>query len=150
EATVNFEILQLPEPADAGPETGVSLLVWRLKSDICITAVTRRVVGNGGPPFSARGAWVGRPGPPSGHKEELIATQAKTGRLRLVRQGGQLSYYASETPDADLKLLNQLTVGEQDLDDLRLAGFTGNKRASLDARFWDLRIRIGSLPGVAE
>src|SRR5262249_35439027 len=60
--------------------------------------------------------------------------------------GDELFYYASQSPDADLTLLNQISIGESDLDDLRLLGFTGSPRASLDARFWDLRIRTGPLP----
>jgi DNA-directed RNA polymerase subunit RPC12/RpoP len=145
--TVNYEILKLPEPKDAGPESGVTLLLWRGKADSCMTGMTRRVVEKGVPQFSAWCTWFARPGEATDHKEILAPTQAKSGRLRLQRRGGELSYYASESSDAELKLLNQLFIGEADLDDLRLLGFVGGPSASLDARFWDLRIRSRNIPG---
>jgi len=146
EATVNYEILKLPEAADAGPETGVTLSAWRVKSDIVITGATRRVVENGAPQFAGWATWFSKPGKVSDHKGKVIPTEAKAGRLRLARRGGVLSFYASDRPDAELTLLNQLTVGTADMDNLRIIGFTGNERASLDARFWDLHIRIGGVP----
>jgi hypothetical protein len=145
EATVNFEILKLPRPEDAGPETGVTLSAWRVKSDICITGVTRRVVEKGGSQLDGWATWFEQPGQPSEHKEQLIASEAKTGRLRLVRRGSELFYYASDGLDAKFTLLNQLPIGTAAVDDLRLLGFTGSPRASLDARFWDLRIHTGTV-----
>lgn len=144
EATVNFEILHLPEPEEAGPETGITMSVRRDKTEICISGITRRVVKKGGPQFSAWCTWFDWPGKPSRHEEQLSATTAKSGRLRLVRTGSQLSYYASTSADAELALLNKISIGTQSLDDLRLLGFTGDPRASLDARFWDLHIRGGT------
>jgi RNA polymerase sigma factor (sigma-70 family) len=145
EAVVNFEILKLPEPDDAGPETGVTLSAWRVQSDLCITGVTHRVVEKGVPQFDAWATWFEQPGKPSDHQEKLLATDAKSGRLRLVRRGGEVSYYVSKGLDGKFTLLNQLPIGEQRLDNIRLIAFTGSPRASLDARFWDLRIRTGTI-----
>jgi Protein of unknown function (DUF1583) len=144
EATVDFEVLELPEPADAGPETTFCLWASRVKPDKCIMGLSRRMV-NQGPQFAA---WVARfdEKDKPDHKERAIATEATTGRLRLARRGGELSYYVAEGTDGDFALLHQTPIGEQDLHDLMLVTYTHNPRAFLDGRFRNLRIRMGSLP----
>jgi hypothetical protein len=149
EVIVSFEVLKLPEPADAGPSTPLTLWVWRTKPDRCITGVSRRVAVDAGDQFSAWATWFDPAGNQVDHKGETLPTTATAGRLRLVRVGGELSYYASEAPNAEFILLNQLSIGEQDLDDVRLIAFTSSPRATLDARFSDLHIRMGSLPPVS-
>ena len=149
EVAVNFEVLKLPEPDDAAPATAFTLWLSRVKPDTCMMGISRRMV-NTGPQFAAWSTWFDREGKQLDHKGEVIATEAKTGRLRLVRNGGELSCYVAEGPDGDFTLLNQISIGEQDLDDVRLVTFTHGPRAYLDGRFWDLSIRMGSLPGAAE
>jgi hypothetical protein len=143
EASVNYEILKLPDAADAGPETGVTLSALRSKKEVCITGATRRIVENGHSNFAGWVTWFDRAGKPSDHKGKVVITDATTGRLRLVRTGGELFFYASKSTDEELVLLNQISIGEVELDELRLIGFTGGPRATLDARLWDLRIRTG-------
>src|SRR5262249_210007 len=84
------------------------------------------------------------------HKGTTVPTNATAGRLRLVRVGGEVSYFASDHPNAELRLLNQLPIGEQEMEDLRLIAFTGGPRATIDVRFSDLHIRMGNLPRPTE
>jgi hypothetical protein len=145
EVTVNYEILRLPEPGNAGPETGVALSAARHSPDTCVAGVSRRVVEKGVPQFAAWATWFERVGKPSRHEGNTVLTRGKTGRLRLVRRGGELIYFASEDADGDLTFLNRIVVGPLDVQKLRLLGFTGGPNASLDARLWDLRIRADSI-----
>jgi serine/threonine protein kinase len=89
---------------------------------------------------------------PNAAKDEGIrhefATTAKTGRLRLVRNGAELSYFVSEGADSDFTLLQKDPFGEKDLRQVRITGTTAGPTAALDVRVTDLRVRAASLTKV--
>jgi serine/threonine protein kinase/DNA-directed RNA polymerase subunit RPC12/RpoP len=150
EITVTFEILNESAPqhaGSAGDATSLNLWLYRTGGDRCIASIGRRIAVNAGTQFAALSTRyepeVGKVIPTG----ETIPTEARTGRLRLVRRGEDLSYYVSEGSSADFALLTTFTIGKDDLNDLRLIGTTLDPQASLDARFSDLHICMGSRPG---
>jgi hypothetical protein len=149
EVTVNFEVLRLPEPEEADPSTAFALLLRRTKPDKCVMGVSRRMV-NTGSQVAAWATWFDGQGKQLDHKGEVVATDARTGRLRMVRNGGELSCYVAEGLDGNFTLLNQFAIGEMDLEDVGLVTMTHGPRAYLDGRFSDLRIRMGAMPDAVE
>jgi hypothetical protein len=80
------------------------------------------------------------------HSEQRAPTEAKKGRLRLVRSGPVLRFYTSEEDDKNFTLLHQSDFGGKDLKNVRVLASTGGPRASLDLRVTDLRIRAEAFP----
>ncbi|HZY89309.1 MAG TPA: DUF1583 domain-containing protein, partial [Gemmataceae bacterium] len=80
------------------------------------------------------------------HPSPLFQAAASTGRLRLVRKGPTLYFFASEPPGADFKLLDTREFGTEDLKHVRVLGSTGGPGASFDVRVSDLSIRAEGLP----
>src|SRR6185312_11899873 len=65
----------------------------------------------------------------------------RVGRMRLIRSGGEASFYVAEGSGAEFTLLHQCPFGEEDLKEIDLVGSTGGPQAALDIRFTDLRVR---------
>jgi len=151
EITLGFEILQEPEPADAGTQqTLFSLDVVLDAPGDTVATIGRKVDGRGGTQFLA---WM-TVWDEAAHKDrgrgKGFPTTAKSGRLRMVRAGSTLSYCASDGPDGEFVLLDKFPFAAEDLKFVRLLGSTGGPQASLDVRATDLRIRAGSLPELPE
>src|SRR5262249_33762346 len=81
---------------------------------------------------------------------KAFSTQAKTGRLRLVRQGSTIFYYATEGLDDTFTLLQQFPFSAADIEDVRLVASTGGPKAALDVRVSDLSIKAEAVQGAAE
>jgi HEAT repeat protein len=67
--------------------------------------------------------------------------RARTGRLRLVRHGTILYYFASDGEGKDFALLSKSEFGARDLRNVRILGSTSGPAASLDCRISDVHIR---------
>jgi RNA polymerase sigma factor (sigma-70 family) len=74
--------------------------------------------------------------------------RANAGRLRLVRRGSALFFYASENSTADFTLVQRDEFGTKDLKNLRILGATVGADASCDARITDLQIRADAFPKI--
>ena len=57
--------------------------------------------------------------------------KVESGRLRLIRSGGTLFFYASEEPGKDFTLLHQSEFGTGDLKNVRILGSTGGPGAAV-------------------
>jgi len=79
---------------------------------------------------------------------EEFPTEVTSGRLRLVRSGSTLFFYAGEGADKDFQLLHTDEFGKKDLKNVRILGYAGAPWASFDVRVTDLHIRADSLPQV--
>jgi hypothetical protein len=151
EITMSFEIVKEPEQAEAGTgNTGTRLSLGITKDTPKLNQATiSRAMG----PQSGRvfvmwtSLWTdgADKATPLG---AVFATEAKTGRLRLVRSGSDLSYYASEGADGDFNLLKVFPFGKEDLREVRIIGSTGGGQALLDALVADLRIRADAIPNM--
>jgi serine/threonine protein kinase len=146
EITVRFEILQEPEPQDAGfPQTRLSLDVAVDRAHNSVAALSRRVESSGGTEFLT---WVSLWNEDAGKHEQhfkAFFTAAKTGRLRLTRLGSVVTYSVSEGEQAEFTQLLKYSFSAEDLEDVRILASTGGPKAALDARVSDLRVRAVSL-----
>src|SRR5262249_27162658 len=126
EITVHFEILKEPAPEDAGsPQTRFTLVLVPDRPEYNEATLSRRVESLGGTQFLT---WLALWDPETGTSQRRMKefpTQARAGRLRLVRTGPELSYYVSEGPDEEFTLLEKYPLGEDDLRDVRVDGSTG-------------------------
>jgi hypothetical protein len=147
EITVGFEILREPEPAVAGKrQTRFTLSILLDREGFNEAALSRRVQSEWGTQFiTSVSLWDGAAGKDR-KKGNGFATKAKAGRLRLVRRGSVLAYYAAEGSGGDFTRLTEYPFGPEDLKDVRVVGCTGNAESFLDVRVTDLRIRAASLP----
>jgi serine/threonine protein kinase len=149
EITVGFEILQEPEPPDANKhQTRLTLNAIPDSPEGDIATLSRQGGVGGGTRFLT---WMRRwdeAGGKSQIKADAIPTEAKSGRLRLVRSGSALSYYASEDPNGPFRLLARYPFTDKDLKDVSITASTGDPEAALDVRVTDLHIRADSLPSL--
>jgi hypothetical protein len=143
ELTVNYEILQEPDPADAGPRA-TPFFVQVVQGRAPGAGFTRRVAPDEGLQFAA---WAFRWDDDLGKNQVLWkhspSTGAKKGRLRLARLGEAVSYAAAEGSATEFTPLGELPLADKDVTEVKLAGNTGGPRAALDVRFTDLHIRVG-------
>jgi RNA polymerase sigma factor (sigma-70 family) len=75
-----------------------------------------------------------------------IPAQAKTGRLRLVRNGTTLYYLAAEGQRQEFTLLHKEEFGAKDLKNVRILATTPGPAAIFDVRLTDFIIRADELP----
>ena len=133
EITVSYEILEEIESSEPGAKpTALQLIVNQDEPPNTRAVLARRAHAKGGTPFST---WS------NSLPFKLHPAEAKSGRLRLVRIGGKLSYSVSEKGDAKFTELYEAPFNEEAVADVKLAGTTGGADATLDVRFTDLRIR---------
>ncbi len=137
---VDFEILHESEPAP--PASFAIRLGLILQMEGRKTAVLSRTFAEGQKRFVMFYQWPDAAGTMK-TQSNIERTQASRGRLRLVRTGTLLSYYAAEGPDQDFLALKQYEIGADDLKDIRVAGQTGGLQAALEGRFTNLRLRTG-------
>jgi WD40 repeat protein len=147
EITMAYEVLQEPEPADAGRGTGLYLWV-----DLTTPALQRAMLIRMASPGKQFTTWldlypedVGKP--PAQELRSFPAT-AMTGRLRLVRAGGTLFFYVAEGSADKFILIHQHGFSPDDIKEVRIGGQTGGPKAALDFRVTDLRIRAESMPNM--
>jgi predicted RNA-binding Zn-ribbon protein involved in translation (DUF1610 family) len=85
------------------------------------------------------------------YDDKRISTQMKTGRLRVVRTGNVLFYFAAKDASDEFELLYQTTFNMDDLDNVRVLVLSGDREASFDVRIRELTIRADALvPGPVE
>jgi hypothetical protein len=148
EITVGFEILQEPDPADSPRQTRFTLFVPLDAPGADRATLSRRVTTLGATEFLT---WLTLSNEATGKKEpkgDEFPTETKAGRLRLVRNGSVLSYHVAEGADGAFTLLQKYPFAANDLKDVRIVGSTGGRKAALDVRVIDLRIRADALPNV--
>ncbi len=143
EVTIHYEILTEPEQANAGQRpTKLTFQLTLDRRDRTVAAIARRVTSDKGTQLTT---WTMRDNHDNGGnsqpKARQHATQAKVGRLRIVRTGSEASFYAAEGANADFTLLPPpRQVGDEDLKCIELVGATGGPKATLDVRFTEMRV----------
>jgi serine/threonine protein kinase len=140
EITMSFEVLKEPESIDAGEGTGGYLWV-DLDTPALNRALFARSVHNG----KRVGLWYHLSDPTSGQRsaEDVrnYPSAAMKGQLRLARSGMDLSYLVADESSDQFRFLFKHPFGKEDVRMVRIGGFTGGRKASLDFRVTDLRIR---------
>jgi RNA polymerase sigma factor (sigma-70 family) len=147
EITLTFELVNEPAPQGTQLGTGISLAVdldtpeinratlarvTRWKSKLFTTYVEFTPPGADKPltPFSSH------------------PTQAAAGRLRIVRNGSQVFFFASEGQSKDFTSLRTGPIHADAVKQVRITGTIGGLEALLDARVIDLHVRADSIVGV--
>jgi DNA-directed RNA polymerase subunit RPC12/RpoP len=137
EITVSYEILEEVESVQPGGKaTAVALIVNAEQPPDMRAWVNRRVHAKGGMQFST---WSNK------QPFKLFPATTSSGRLRMVRTDGMISYSRAENGETKFTELFAARFTSVDIVDVKLAGTTGGADAKLDARFTDLRIRAASL-----
>jgi hypothetical protein len=149
EITARFELLKEPNAEDAGRfATRVTLGVLLDTPERNEAAISRRMVRGKTQFFTFLLMETGAKGKaqPQLH---TVPTEAKAGRLRLVRTGSVLSCFASEGANEDFILVNECAFSPLDVKQVFLHTSTGGDAAELDVRVSDLHIVADSLPDLA-
>jgi hypothetical protein len=145
EATIGFEILAAPTPADTGLGTGLFLGI-----DLA-TERNRATFTRGVRERELLTTWFELTKPdadkPFAQDLQSFASTMKTGQLRITRQGDELLYDVADPDSVYFKLVHRHAFSVEDVKQLRIGGSTGGGRAALDARVHFLRLRAPSLPG---
>jgi hypothetical protein len=73
-----------------------------------------------------------------------LVTKIKSGRLRLVREDGMLSFQAADGDQGKFEQLRSYPFTKDDLQTVRVVANTDSPKAAFDVRVSDLRIRMGT------
>jgi serine/threonine protein kinase/WD40 repeat protein len=150
EITVGFEILQEPQPAAAPTQQTLFSLDAVLDAPgSTLATIARKVDAPSGTQFLAWMTVWDEEAQQDRPRGKAFPTTAKSGRLRMVRTGSTLAYYAA-APESDFVLLERFPFAAEDLKFVRLLGSTGGPQAELDVRATDLTIRAGLMPDLPE
>lgn len=152
EITMSFEVLKEPNLADAENGTGGYLWVDLDEPTMNRAMIFRSIALRSAVPMKAFSNWFYLSDPKTGKRladgGKAFPTSRMKGRLRLVRNGSTLSYYAGDESGDELTLLDQHAFSTQDLNAVRIGGITGGPKASLDFLITDLSVRAESLPNM--
>lgn len=145
EITMSYEIVKEPKPADAGD--GTALYLW---ADLNKPTMNRAMLSRADWPGPMFTIWVhlsdeGAAKPKVDNMKTFPTTLTK-GRLRMVRTGSLLAHYVADAEGGEFTLLDEHPFGAEELERVRIGGYTGGVAAALDFRITDLRIRAQSLP----
>jgi LSD1 subclass zinc finger protein len=139
EITMGYEILK--EPAASARQTRLTLGIPSGEGENFASISRSLWPGSGDRWFTYLRVGKAKP------RGDTYPTAAAKGRLRLVRAGSYLLYYAAEG-DGEFTLLQIHSFGTEDVSDVHITGSTGGPEATLDARVSDLHIRAQGLTNV--
>jgi len=147
EITAAFELLSTSRPRE-GYGVGVSLNLGRASDRNLFGKVARFVRAAEGNVFVSE-YWSNDP--PKTYALTSAPTQARSGRLRLVRQGESLRFLAAEGFADDFQGIDERTFSAEDLTQLRfVVSDSGEPGNPVDARLLELKIvgnKIAALNG---
>ena len=112
EITAAFTILQI-QPPKAGYGSGVVLQAIKESDTQEIASITRTWRPSQGEAFVAN--WVSKKGDKPSVKREDYPSEARSGKLRLVRRGPQLHYLIAEGDEAAFREIYHVNFGAEDL-----------------------------------
>lgn len=135
--TVSFEILAETPDDDAEFASRLALSV-HLDTPVKDIHGVNRVLAQQRSRFVAWHAWTEAPGKQRTNVK-LKSADARSGRLRIIRKGERVSYYAAEG-NGGFELIQDEPAVKGDVKDIRIAAQTGGPNASVDARITDLRV----------
>jgi Protein of unknown function (DUF1583) len=145
EITAAFEVLKEPAAADAG-ETGTRLTLAILLATPQLNKVTfSRKLRPSGPEFVTWSSlWNAAAGKNQPHGN-LFPAEVRSGKLRLVRAGAELSHYLAPGDSDQFELLSQESFPRDDVKEIQLTCATAGHKAALEVRWTDFRVRADGL-----
>jgi DNA-directed RNA polymerase subunit RPC12/RpoP len=147
EITMSFDLLHEPGPLDAGFGTRTTLGLWLDGPEQNRDVTISRLRNNQG--FTRFGGWAPTLIDEFGNKQQrmkYIPAEAKIGRVRLVREGAEISYYVVDGAEGAFQLFSKNTVTAGDVRRIRMVATTGGPKAKLDVRITELVVRAESFP----
>jgi RNA polymerase sigma factor (sigma-70 family) len=144
--TVSYEMLYEPARKDTAKETRLTVALPLDGPARDFATVARTVMPDKGTQILA---CLTHGGPAAGGEPQMSVhpVKSKFGRLRLVRSGATLSYYAAEGSNGDFVLLGRWPVARDPVKGVRIVGSTGGATAGLDARITELQVFADSFSG---
>jgi DNA-directed RNA polymerase subunit RPC12/RpoP len=146
EITGAYEWLTVEQPLKAGKKVGVSLQVAPNEQRPKWAQVGRYLRPQGG--VHAVEYWD--KAIPNSYAAPGRPTEARTGQLRLVREGSMMSYYAKEGSENEFQKIYEREFGKDDLAFVRFVAANNTNPTTVDVRLLDLRIRSDSVPVTAD
>jgi hypothetical protein len=145
--TVGFDLLQESRPTDQD-SVRVTLTVTLDRPGLDMASLSRtQSFKQGGGTFMSWRSWPNEQTGKNDRRVDQFPTRASSGRLRMMRIGSMLSFFAAEGPTAPFRFLCRYPFGTEDLRRVGITGSTRGIKGALDVRITDLRIRGESLPG---
>ncbi len=143
EVTITFEILKEPVAEETGKDaTRLSLGIDLQGPTKNVIAYSRRMglPGGGSSLVTWSSAWDA-----AENKDQvtvnLHASAAKPARMKLARQGDEISFFVSEALEGDFELLDKRKFSDAEVREVRITGCTAGENAALEFRVHELRIR---------
>jgi hypothetical protein len=151
EITLSFEILKEPTAQEAGaPGTGLRMVIQKKTPRENVATINLGVGAQDGSNFvSWQSLWNEEMGKPV-RRIDSFPTQAKSGKLCLVRFGPHLYFGIAEGLDGVFEYRAKYDFGPEDLREVRIAAVTVAKMGLFDARVLDVRIRADGLTSKVE
>ncbi len=140
EVTGRFEILTIDPPTTQGG-AGVALNLLHDGQRSKFAKVGRFRFLTGGEAFVAECWGKLLPAPPVW---EDFPTRAKSGRLRLAREGSMLRFLVAEGEEADFQKIWELEFGAEDVESARFIVNNNKSPTALDVRLIDFQVRTGN------
>jgi hypothetical protein len=145
--TVGFDLLQESRPTNQD-SVRVTLTVTLDRPGLDMASLSRtQSFKQGGSTFMSWRSWPNEQTGKNDRRVDQFPTRASSGRLRVMRIGSMLSFFAAEGPTAPFRFLCRYPFGTEDLRTVGITGSTRGAKGALDVRITDLRIRGESLPG---
>jgi hypothetical protein len=142
EVTIGYEVLQ--EPAAGKTGTRFTLTAALDKPGTNMATLSYSVSPKG---KSSLVAWMSLENDKP--KVKLAPIAPKTGRLRLVRTAGELSFFAAREAEPNFVPVATFPFGFEDLQYISIAGAVSADDGTLDVRVADVHVRAEALPGLA-
>jgi hypothetical protein len=146
EITLAFDIIRVDKPT-TGYGAGVSIWIRSAAATDEAATIWWAIGTDGEQAFLSHGAStpVGGKRKHSGGKP--LATEARSGKLRLVRSGPIVSYLVAEGDSYEFRQVYQRELGTEDLEIVRFAADNGGSPTMVDVRLKSLAIRADEFPG---
>jgi hypothetical protein len=145
EITGTYEVLSIDMPPGGGG-AGVALNVVATNNYQKFARLGRFRQPDVGNAYQAECRIKGRP---SDRPFAAEPTEARSGQLRLIRDGAQLHYQVADGPAHVFREIYQAEFTDDPVEIVRLAANNNATPAGVDVRLIDLRIRYGSGPPAA-
>jgi phage FluMu protein Com len=142
EVTGSYELLSADQPAK-GYGVGVSLNLETNEARDKFAKVARAMRVKDGSVYVTE-YW--RNEPPKDYKTFSVKTEARAGKLRLVRAGSKICFLVADGAGNDFREIKQQEFGTDDIADVRfVVADSGSPGNAVDARLIDLKIRASKL-----
>jgi serine/threonine protein kinase len=141
--TIGYELFALTEKP---PPSGVGVVMELLIDSPTVYSITvSRTKKPGGPECGANMLVPGPNGKVQFKNHRSIPATQRTGKLRLVRTGANVSYQAADG-GGSFRTITVNNVGTDDVLAVRVQCYTGWTKGSLDIRLANLEIRATQIP----